>query len=118
MKQLLKRTLQHLAETCTAAQHEAVMRSVEETRHTVNQLASRPQMLAKEAQVLLKLRYENIRRRGLPVPSFSDVGFRCHSQFEEDGILLLIFGLLGAYNRTVVEVCAGNGIESMSANLI
>jgi hypothetical protein len=52
------------------------------------------------------------------MPSFKDVGFKVHSQFEEDGILLYIFSLIGATNKRVVEICAGNGITCMAANLI
>lgn len=52
------------------------------------------------------------------MPRFSDVGFRVHSEFEEDGILLYIFTLIGTTNKRVVEICAGNGIQCMAANLI
>jgi len=52
------------------------------------------------------------------MPSFKDVGFRVHSQFEEDGILLYIFSIIGTTNKRVVEIGAGNGIHCMAANLI
>lgn len=52
------------------------------------------------------------------VPCLSEVGFRCYSQFEEDGILLFIFALIGVTNKTVVEICAGDGRECMSTNLL
>jgi hypothetical protein len=52
------------------------------------------------------------------LPAFNDVGFRKYSQFEEDGILLFIFALVPPLNRTCVEICAGNGRECMTANLI
>lgn len=47
-----------------------------------------------------------------------DYGFSTFSQHEEDGILLYIFSLIGTTNKKCVEVCAGNGIESNTANLI
>ena len=47
-----------------------------------------------------------------------DVGFRNYSQFEEDGILLYLFSLIPPVNRRCVEICAGNGRECMTANLI
>ena len=50
--------------------------------------------------------------------TFDDVGFRLHSQHEEDGILLFIFSLIGTTNKKSVEICAGNGIECNTANLI
>ncbi len=52
------------------------------------------------------------------MPGMGDVGFRKYSQFEEDGILLHIFSLIAPINRTCVEVCAGNGRECNTANLI
>lgn len=71
------------------------------------------------AQVLLRLHYEDLVRRGVKdLPKFADVEFRCHSQSGEDGILLYILSLVGTTNRRVVEICAGNGIECNAANLI
>ena len=52
------------------------------------------------------------------LPDLLDVGFRKYSQFEEDGILLYIFSLIRPVNRTCVEICAGNGRECMTSNLI
>jgi hypothetical protein len=47
-----------------------------------------------------------------------DVTLSVHSQFEEDGILLVLFALVGTTNRQCIELCAGDAIESNSANLI
>tara|TARA_B100001057_G_scaffold388939_1_gene396545 strand:+ start:231 stop:1115 length:885 start_codon:yes stop_codon:yes gene_type:complete len=47
-----------------------------------------------------------------------DIGFRCYSQFDEDGIILYLLTLVGKKNNTVVEICCGDGQESMSANLV
>lgn len=52
------------------------------------------------------------------LPTFKEVGFKVFSQFEEDGILLYIFSLIGTTNKRVVEICAGDGRECMAANLI
>jgi hypothetical protein len=49
---------------------------------------------------------------------FEDTGFSLFSQHEEDGMLLFIFSLIGTTNKKCVEVCAGNGIECNTANLI
>lgn len=49
---------------------------------------------------------------------FRDVGFRRHSQHDEDGILLYLFTILGHGQRRCVEICAGNGMECNAANLI
>jgi hypothetical protein len=46
------------------------------------------------------------------------VGFRVYSQFEEDGILLYLFSLIPPVNRRCVEICAGDGRQCMTTNLI
>jgi hypothetical protein len=74
--------------------------------------------VCKGTQILLALRYQELIRSGLPMPSFSDVEFRNYSQSGEDGILHYIFSVIGTTNRIVVEMCAGDGIECNSANLI
>src|SRR5690606_6410431 len=52
------------------------------------------------------------------LPAIGDTGFKVYSQFNEDGILLYIFSLIGFSNRKVVEICAGHGEECNTANLI
>ena len=47
-----------------------------------------------------------------------DAGFRCYSQFEEDGIILYLLTVIGKKTRSVVEISCGDGKECMSANLI
>lgn len=69
-------------------------------------------------QVSLRQQYRDLVHRGGPLPDFADVEFRCNSQNGEDGILLHIFALIGTTNRTVLEICAGDGIECNAANLI
>jgi hypothetical protein len=73
---------------------------------------------AQIGQILLRLRYQDLPRRGIDLPTLQDVEFRCYSQNGEDGILLYIFALLGTTNRKVVEICAGDGIECNAANLL
>jgi hypothetical protein len=46
-----------------------------------------------------------------------DTGFRCFSQFEEDGKLLYIFAAIGMKNRSFVDLGAWNGINSNCTNL-
>ncbi|MCP5060912.1 MAG: hypothetical protein GY936_00400 [Ignavibacteriae bacterium] len=67
---------------------------------------------------MLMASYRHQYNSNLPPLSFNDVGFRLHSQHEEDGILLYIFSLIGTTNKKSVEICAGNGIECNTANLI
>lgn len=73
---------------------------------------------AQIGQVLLRLQYQDLARRGVDLPTLEDVEFRCHSQNGEDGILLYIFALIGTTNRRVVEICAGDGIQCNAANLL
>lgn len=51
------------------------------------------------------------------LPSISTTGFRVFSQFEEDGMLLFIFSVLGMPNKTFIEIGSDDGINSNSANL-
>lgn len=69
-------------------------------------------------QLQLKLFYRNFAESGNALPGLSEVGFKAFSQTDEDGILLYIFSIIGTVNRKSVEVCAGNGIECNTANLI
>ncbi len=76
---------------------------------------------SQEAQLLLRLHYEELAAEGATSghqPGLPDVGFRRFSQFEEDGLLLYIFAMIGPTNRQVVEISAGSGRECMAANLI
>ena len=69
-------------------------------------------------KILSQLYRETARNSRDVLPSFSDVGFRKYSQFEEDGILLYIFSLIQPRTRICVEICAGDGTECNTANLI
>ena len=51
------------------------------------------------------------------VLSLREVGFRVFSQFEEDGILLYLFTLLGTSNQVFVDLGSADGINSNCANL-
>lgn len=53
-----------------------------------------------------------------PECDLSGKGFRVHSQFEEDGLLLFIFSKIGFTNKKGIEMCCGWGKECMLANLI
>jgi len=70
------------------------------------------------SQKSLGFLYRQLYAQKSPPLSFSEVGFRVQSQQEEDGILLFIFSLIGTTNKRCVEICAGDGIECNTANLI
>ena len=50
--------------------------------------------------------------------NINEAGFKVFSQTDEDGILLYIFSIIGTTNKRSVEICAGDGIECNTANLI
>lgn len=70
------------------------------------------------SQLLLKLRYKELANSRSKLPGIKEVGFKAYSQSDEDGILLYIFSIIGTKNKKSVEICAGNGIECNTANLI
>jgi len=70
------------------------------------------------SQRALILAYHRLLTEGKPLPPLSEVGFKVYSQTDEDGILLYIFALIGTTNRRCVEICAGDGRECNTANLI
>lgn len=72
----------------------------------------------KGTQILLSLKYKELLSNKSSLPSFDEVGFKLFSQHNEDGILLYIFSLIGTTNKKAVEICAGNGIECNTSNLI
>lgn len=81
-------------------------------------LLSRPPGPDTAAQLALVFHYQNLVKHGGALPTFSDVGFKCMSQADDDGILLFLFSVLGFGSRKCVELCAGDGLECNTANLI
>ncbi|WP_116106487.1 hypothetical protein [Lewinella sp. IMCC34191] len=51
------------------------------------------------------------------IPKLAETGFRVFSQFEEDGLLLFVFAVLGMTNKRFVEIGSDDGVNSNSANL-
>jgi hypothetical protein len=74
--------------------------------------------LNKISQLILQLKYQELKVQNRLHPKFDDVEFRVFSQNGEDGILLYIFALIGTANKKCVEICAGNGTQCNTANLI
>jgi hypothetical protein len=71
-----------------------------------------------QEQLLLKFKYQELYKVNEEPLDFKDVGFQVYSQNEEDGILLFIFSLIGTTNKRCVEICAGDGLENCTSNLI
>jgi hypothetical protein len=75
--------------------------------------------LEQQTQAGLLVSYRTALRQGVnPIDKLTDAGFRCYSEYEEDGIILYLLAVVGMRSRKVVELCCGNGRECMSANLI
>jgi len=70
------------------------------------------------SQLILKLAYQQLAQSDRSLPNLGEIGFKAFSQTDEDGILLFIFSVIGTTNKKCVEICAGNGIECNTANLI
>jgi hypothetical protein len=70
------------------------------------------------SQFQLKVTYWTIAKSGGALPGLAQAGFKVFSQTDEDGILLYIFSIIGCATKTSVEICAGNGIECNTSNLI
>jgi hypothetical protein len=70
-------------------------------------------------QMILVNQYTLAKSNGLKIHShIADAGFRCYSQFEEDGIILYVLSTIGFKTRKVVEICCGDAKECMATNLI
>jgi hypothetical protein len=128
MKAMLKKMLQSMASTAAGPMHRELIQKLSRCETEIRSLQSDMRALTmkvnhpsftREAQIALYLTYKDmVLRKVSPLPDFREVGFRCHSQFEEDGILLFLFAVIGTTNKTSVEICAGNGVECMTTNLI
>ncbi|MCH2214067.1 MAG: hypothetical protein MK086_02740 [Flavobacteriales bacterium] len=73
-----------------------------------------PSVQIGQRQLYLKYREQMLSGE---LSSISETGFRVYSQFEEDGMLLFIFSVLGMSNKTFVEIGSDDGVNSNSANL-
>lgn len=51
------------------------------------------------------------------LPELKETGFKVFSQFEEDGLLLYLFSIIGMDNKVFIEIGSDDGINSNSANL-
>ncbi len=64
----------------------------------------------------LFLKYQEYYRNNHKI-NLKDTGFRVFSQFEEDGLLLFIFSIIGMDKNQFVEIGSDDGINGNSANL-
>lgn len=72
-----------------------------------------PQVQITQRQLLLQ--HQTNYRSNVPV-QLADTGFKVFSQFEEDGLLLFIFSVVGMKNKTFVDIGSNDGVNSNCAN--
>lgn len=73
---------------------------------------------SKISQLVLQLKYQELKLQNQSTLKFDDVEFRVFSQNGEDGILLYIFAMIDTINKKCVEICAGDGLQCNTANLM
>lgn len=70
-------------------------------------------------QVQLATQYRNmLYTNKASLPQLNNTGFRVNSEFEEDGLLLYIFSVIGTTNKQSVEIGVSDGTECNTANFI
>jgi hypothetical protein len=85
---------------------------------SLTQMVNETAATSQAVQKLLVLHYQDMARRNLPLPDLQSTEFRCFSQNGEDGLLLFTFALIGTTNQMALEICAGDGTECNTANLV
>jgi len=70
------------------------------------------------SQLNLVLQYQRLLHDHQQLPAFGDIEFRNFSQNGEDGIILFLLSVVGITSRRCIEICAGDGVECNTANLI
>ncbi len=87
---------------------------------TVRELATDLSRCTKDvvSQTDLWVKYKLLSSEERSKLDFRDVGWQAYSQTDEDGILLYLLSTLGAPTRRSVEICASDGRECNTANLL
>ncbi len=80
--------------------------------------AQRQRGVDQAVQHLLRLHYRDLIESERPLPPFGDVEMRFYSQNGEDGIIQLLIAAVGTVTKRSVEICAGDGLQCNTANLL
>ncbi len=59
-----------------------------------------------------------VRNNKFKKANINSFGFKNYSQYEEDGIILFIFSIIGFTNRRAIEIGCGDCLENNTTNLI
>src|SRR5688572_12968359 len=117
---MLKNVARRLRDFAAAPVLEAIQglsRNPDTTTRVLEAIQGGPHGPDAATQLQLMLTYRRLADENR-LPKLDEIGFKAYSQTDEDGILLFLFAVIGVTKRLCVEVCAGNGIECNSANLI
>lgn len=79
-------------------------------------LAAKSTYALKVAQRSLALQYQSMAVAGYVLP-IDNTGYRIFSQFDEDGIFVFLFAIIGTCSKTFVDIGSSDGINSNCANL-
>lgn len=113
---MLNRLKHHLRRRLTALIASGAAAALVAERHQ-QELAAKWSPALKAAQHGLFHHYRAMARAGT-VPSMDDVGYRVFSQFDEDGLFVFLFAVIGTYNKTFIDIGAGDGFSNSNcANL-
>lgn len=105
------------AETLARLEHGLQRVELLLTHLTTGEHPRRTRSVDQAVQRLLAAQYRGASARGERV-ALADTELRFFSQNGEDGILLYLLSAIGMTTRRSVEICAGDGIECNTANLI
>ncbi len=94
----------------------AGIRPLENRLLRLMELHGRTSPATQVAQKRLWAHWRDLAGQGKPQP-LDESGFRCFSQFEEDGLLLRIFAILGIHTGFYLDLGCADGINSNCANL-
>ncbi|WP_457207742.1 hypothetical protein [Nocardioides sp. P5_C9_2] len=117
----LDRLLQQLTtEAAVRSGHGGALSRIEhlQTVHVQGLHPRRDRGIEQSVQHILSNQYAALIDAGKPLPSFDAAEARFYSQNGEDGIIQLILAATGTDTKRTVEICAGDGVENNSANLI
>jgi hypothetical protein len=106
-----------------AGSHDETLHTAQRIEYLLTQVArgdhpQRDRGLDQSVQNLMTAQYRQQLLAGGPLPELQETEATFFSQNGEDGVLLFLFAVLGHGDRLAAEICAGDGIECCTANLV
>ncbi len=94
----------------------SVLRKIGNNLFSIETRDERLDLIHQQNQVQIVQTFKSAIANG-NVPIIEEVGFKLFSQFEEDGILLYLFTILGSKTKIFVDIGANDALNSNCANL-